>query len=111
MATVLENAKKHFLEKVQSEPRLIRVPEWDADIYVKPLTLKDQDRIYKFVREGSLESLAETLIVRAKNKDGSPIFSSVNKTELMNMVDPDVMQRVVVQMADELSDVEEIEGN
>lgn len=109
--SAIEKAKEHFLAKTQSEPRRIHVDEWDLDIYVKPLTLQEQDRIYKYVRDGSLESLAETLIVRAKDENGAALFTSVNKTELMHMVDPEVMQKIVVAMADDIPEQEEIEGN
>ena len=111
MADILEKAKQHFLEKISDEMKTVSVPEWGATIYYKPLSLKQQDRIYKYIRDGSLEAMAETLIVRALDGDGNPLFKSVNKTELMNMVDPKVINRIVVSMADDEEDFEELEGN
>jgi len=109
--SVIEKAKKHFLDHI-NDIKCVKVPEWDAEIYFKPLSLSDQDRIYKYVQKGSLESIAETLIVRSLNKDGSKMFTSANKTELMRMVDPDIMNKIVMAMADDNDEtLEEIVGN
>lgn len=108
---VIEKAKQHFLDKLQGEMKSVEVPEWDVTVYFKPLTLTQQDRIYKYLRQGSLEALAETLIVRALHEDGSKMFKAVNKTEFMSMVDPGVVNKIVLAMAEDEDDLEDLEGN
>jgi Asp-tRNA(Asn)/Glu-tRNA(Gln) amidotransferase B subunit len=103
MSDILENAKQHFRDKVSGEMSFVEVPEWGTEdkplkIYFRSITLKQKDRIYKYIREGSLESLAMTLVVRALDEEGKPLFKPVHKTELMNSVDSEVIERIVNQM-------------
>ena len=42
-----------------------------------------------------IEATVQALIIRALNEDGTPMFKSVHKTELMNHSDVDVLIRVV----------------
>ena len=108
---VMEKAKAHFLDKIQGEMKSIEVPEWGTTIYFKPLSLTQQDRIYQYIRKGSLESLAETLIVRALDENGNHMFKAANKTEFMHMVDPAVVNKIVLAMAEDEDDLETLEGN
>ena len=98
---VLGMAKSHFREKLDASPECIDVPEWGMKIYFKPINLKQQDKIYKYIRAGSLESLAETVIVRALDENGNKIFKPVHKTELMTLVDSDVISRICEVMGGE----------
>jgi len=98
---VLGKAKDHFRSQFDAEASKIEVPEWGFDVYYKPLNLKQQDRIFKYINSGSLEALAETLIVRALDVNGNKIFKPVNKTELMTMVDADVISRICSEMGGE----------
>lgn len=115
MSAALENAKAHFKELLENAWRTLEVPEWGEPgkplvIHFRPMNLRQQDAIYKHVKEGSLESLVETLIQRAKDGEGKPLFRSVDRRELMNLVDPAVIERIVSAMADDLS-VEDAEKN
>lgn len=115
MSDVLERAKGHYLAKI-SEPKLILVPEWGDEngpfeIYSRPMNLKEQSRILRKYQEDSTEALVETLIVRARDKNGEPIFKPVHRTELMREVDSDVIGRIVSEMNAEDDSQEEAEGN
>lgn len=114
MSDILERAKAHFKSRVSGEMDCIDVPEWGAKIYFKPMNLVEQNKIYKHIREGSLEALVETLIVRARNEDGSKMFKPMNRIELMKHVDPKVIERICNEMAgddDADMDVEGAEKN
>lgn len=74
------------------------------------MTLLQQNKIFKFANEGSLESIAMTLIIRSLNEDGKPHFRIGNMTEIMRMFDPQVIERVVMAMSKN-DDLEEIEKN
>lgn len=109
MIDVLEQAKSHFKSKLNT-PRIIEVPEWGTEdeplkIYVWPSNLMERDRIYQHV--GSLESLVETVIVRAKDAEGKPLFKTVHRQELLREVDPDVLARIVTEMNNEEVTAEE----
>ena len=87
MADILEKAKQHYKDRMDGEMLSFTADKWGITVYWKPLNLKQQNKIYKYIRDGSLESLAETLIIRARNVDGSMMFKPVNKTELMSDLD------------------------
>jgi len=112
MSNILENMKGHFKELLSAGLRSIHVPEWDFTIYFRPLNLRERDRIHKFAIKDSLEALVETLIVRALDADGKPLFKSVHRTELMREVDPEIIARVCEEMnRTERLDFQEISGN
>ena len=101
---VLDTAKAHFQTLQDSDMPYIEVPEWGEGneplkIYFRVMTLKEQDAIYKHMQDSSLKSLAQTLITRARNEDGTRMFLPRHMTELMTMVDPDVVSRICVEMA------------
>jgi len=105
MSAILERATEHFLNRVSGDMEYVLVPEWGEDdknplkIYYKPMNLIDQNKIYKYVTEGSLESLVETLIVRARNEGGKKMFKPVERSVLMMKVDPKVITRICNEMS------------
>ncbi|MFQ5510130.1 MAG: hypothetical protein ACE5FN_12480 [Leptospirillia bacterium] len=112
MSEILEKAKGHFKERLSAGLGAIEVPEWGTTIHFRPLNLRERDRIHRFAAKDSLEALVETLIVRALDADGKPIFKSVHRTELMREVDPEVIARVCEEMnRAERLDFDTISGN
>lgn len=108
MGAVLDQAKAHFRERLTDAWQTIEVPEWGSEgnplvIHYRPMNLKQQDAIYKHVADNSLESLVETLIQRSRDADGKPMFRAVERSELMTQVDPKVIERIVSEMADDVS--------
>lgn len=115
---VLEKATGHFRSKLSAEMRHIHVPEWEAKIFFKPtITLKEQSKLIELASQGKqVEALVESLIVKARNEDGTKMFSPVDKVVLMNEVDPAVIIRVVGEInaandEDSLNDLEAVEKN
>jgi hypothetical protein len=78
----------------------IHVPEWECDIYFKSSnTLKEQAKLIELAQQGkTVEALVETLIVKARNQDGTKMFTMPDKMTFMNEVDPKVIIRVVSEM-------------
>jgi len=113
MSNILEKAKGHFKDRLSAGMGSVEVPEWGGDtIHFRPLNLRERDRIHKFATKDSLEALVETLIVRALDADGKPLFKNVHRTELMREVDPEVIARVCEEMnRAERLDFEEVSGN
>lgn len=100
MSKVLEKATAHFRNQISGDMKMIEVPEWEAKIYYKPVTtLREQGKILELSQQGkAVEALVESLIVRARNEDGSRMFNTVDKVTLLNEVDPQILVRIVGQM-------------
>lgn len=116
MNKVLEKATAHFRNQISGEMKSIEVPEWGCKVYYKSVTtLKEEGRILELTQQSkTTEALVESLIIKARNEDGSKMFNMVDKPVLLNEVDPKVLVRVVSQMndvnIDDLS-VEAVEKN
>lgn len=116
MSKVLEKATSHFRAKVTGEMKSVYVPEWDCKIYFKPsITLKEQSKLIELASQGkTVEALVESLIVKARNEDGTKMFSMPDKVTFMNEVDPEVLIRVVGEINDASyaeTDLEKVEKN
>ena len=117
MNKVLDAATSHFREKINTGQQSITVPEWNnTKIYFKPtVTLKEQSKLIELATQGkSVEALVETLIVKARNEDGTKMFSPAEKVVFMNEVDPTVLIRVVTEinaLSQEINDMGTVEKN
>ena len=100
MSTILNNATAHFRTKL----RVIDVPEWGSKIWYKPVTtLKEQSKLVELAQQNKpVEALVETLIMKARNEDGSKMFTMPDKVVFMNEVDPAIIIRVVGEMNDKI---------
>lgn len=109
MSKVLEKATAHFRDKISGEMKQIYVPEWDCKIYFKSsITLREQSKLIELATQGkTVEALVETLIVKARNEDGSKMFTIAEKAIFMNEVDPNVIIRIV----SEINEVSQIDNN
>lgn len=100
MNKVLEKATGHFRNKLTAPMEKVRVEEWGCDIWFKQVnTLKEESRLVELAQQGkTIEALVETLIIKARNEDGSKMFTPMEKTVFLNEVDPNVVIRVVSEM-------------
>jgi hypothetical protein len=116
MNKVLDKATGHFRNKLNEEMKSITVPEWDCKIYFKSVvTLREQSKLIELASQGKqVEALVESLIVKARNEDGTKMFTFADKATILNEVDPAVMIRVVGDInasSDEFQDMEKVEKN
>ena len=112
--SVLDNAKKHFSDRALGNLKKITVPEWKTDIYYKPVNnFSVESKIIELTQKNKLtEALIETLILKALNADGKPLFGRLDKIAFMNEVDPSVITRVVSEMnTTDMVDFETTEKN
>ena len=112
--SVLEKATAHFRGKLTGDMRKVTVPEWECDIYVRQSsTLREESKILELSQQGkSVEALVESIIVKARNLDGSKMFSSAEKAIFMNEVDPNVIIRIAAEMNNvPLDGLDEVEKN
>ncbi|WKW35133.1 tail assembly chaperone [Phage DSL-LC06] len=111
--TILANAQEHFKSKLSGGLQKITVPEWKTDIYFKtayPFSV--EQKIIALQQEGkTVEALVETIILKALDPDGKPLFNKFDKAALMNDVDPNVIISVCGQINNPVDSVEVIEKN
>jgi hypothetical protein len=100
MSNVLAKATEHFRGRIAGDMKKITVPEWDCDIYFKAsTTLKEQAKLIELAGQGKqVEALVESLIIKARNADGSKMFTNMDKVVFLNEVDPEVIIRVVSEI-------------
>ena len=116
MSRAIESAMAHFKEVLaQGLKGPIKVPEWNLDVYYKPATTFHQEsKIVELTSQGkTVEALVESLIMRALDADGKPLFAKADKPELMRGVDPNIIMRLMAEINDPDSNtkVEDALGN
>jgi len=72
MSNALDKMTAHFRNKISGEMQLVKVPEWDIEIYFKNSnTLQEESKLIELAQKGkTIEALVETLIVKSRDKDG-----------------------------------------
>ena len=94
--SVLENAKKHFADKINGELQKITVHEWKTDVYYKTAhSFAVESKILELQQQGKIvEALVESIIQKALTIDGNKMFTKHDKLTLMNEVDPSVLTAI-----------------
>jgi hypothetical protein len=115
MSKIIDKATAHFRTRISGEMRKIHVPEWECDIYFKEASsLREESKILELSQQGkSVEALVESLIIKARNQDGTKMFAQAEKPVLMNEVDPAVIIRVVgeINQVNNEAGLDEVEKN
>tara|TARA_R100000654_G_scaffold821_4_gene3177 strand:+ start:9739 stop:10059 length:321 start_codon:yes stop_codon:yes gene_type:complete len=87
----IDRAKSHFNSL---EIKKIKVPEWDMEIYARPLNLFETKKLMKYANDDSIEMLAYVVMLKALDEKGDNLFTLEDKSALLNDVDKDVLARV-----------------
>jgi len=110
---VMGNITGHFKEKLSGGLQKISVPEWKTDIYFKgtyPFAV--ESKILQLQQQGkTVDALVESLIQKALDPDGKPMFTKFDKVTLMNEADPSVLLRVCAELNNATSEYEDISKN
>ena len=62
----------------------IHVPEWELDIFIKPLTLNDYRALAKKLEmSDEISTAVDALIMLAKDEQGEPVFTIEDKPKLL----------------------------
>jgi len=113
MSDVMNNIKGHFAEKLSGGLQKITVPEWKTDIFFKgtyPFAI--ESKILQLQQQGkTVEALVESLILKALDPEGKPLFNKFDKVTLMNEADPSVLLRVCAELNNATSEYEDIAKN
>lgn len=81
MARAIQKIQDEYKKKASI--REIEVPEWDLKIYVAPATLETMHQIIGNGEKTSAEIIAQTLIHRARDAEGNPLFTRAEVDMLM----------------------------
>lgn len=110
---ILDKAKNHYKAKLTAEPKKISIPEWESEAFVKPaINLHQLGEIMELSQSGkTAEAMAMTLIYRLVDEDGNPLLKKAEKSEIMRLVDPDVLARIVSEINESDPTEEDISGN
>ena len=100
--SIKENAKTQFKAKLSGELNSVDVPEWGEKIYFKnAINGKKQGQIMSLYDQGKIvESVCMSLIMRALDKEGNAIWRPAELQELLREYDVEVIARVVEQIAE-----------
>lgn len=112
--SAIDKATSHYKSKLSGEMKKIHVPEWELDIYYRPLTnLRQEAEIVELTKQGkSVEALVVSIINKACDEEGNPLFVKADRAALMNQADPTVVLNVATKLnGGELPTVEELEKN
>jgi hypothetical protein len=111
--SILDNVKAHYRSKLSGELQKITVPEWKTDIYYKtahPFAV--ETKIIELQQAGkTVEALVESVILKALDPEGKPMFNKFDKNTLMNEADPAVLMRIAAILNATTSDYEAVEKN
>ena len=113
MSIVLDNAKTHFKGKLSGELKKLPVPEWKTDVFYKeahPFAV--ESKIIELQQAGkTVEALVESIIAKALDPEGKPLFNKFDKNTLMHEVDPQVLMRIATVLNSTTSEYEAVEKN
>jgi len=111
--SILENVKSHYKTKLSGELQKMSVPEWKTDIFYKgahPFAI--ESKIIELQQAGkTVEALVESVILKALDPEGKPLFNKFDKVTLMNEADPAVLMRIAAVLNATTSDYEAVEKN
>jgi len=93
---ITDKIAKHYQKSISGELKKYRVEEWDTDIYYRTTyPLKDEARVLELQAQGkTIEALVESIIQKARDKDGNKIFTDADRVKLMNEADPLIVVRL-----------------
>lgn len=94
--SITDKIAKHYQGSIGGELKSIKVEEWDTEIFFRTTyPLKDEAKIIELQAQGkTVEALVESIIRKARNKEGKPLFHEADKIKLMNEADPIVVIKV-----------------
>jgi hypothetical protein len=108
-----DNIKGHFKAKVSGELRKMTIDEWSTDIHYKSAySFAVESKIINLQQQGkTVEALVESILLKALDPDGKPLFQNSDRNMLMYEADPTVLLRVATELNSATSEYEEIAKN
>ena len=100
MTDVMKKISKHYQSLVTKDMEMLNVPEWDMDIYYRTTnSFADERAMIAHQTKGEIvEALVQSIVSKARDKNGKKILSDAHKDQLMNEADPKVLTRVATHL-------------
>ena len=94
--SIMDKIGKHYQSSIGGEMKKIQVEEWDTDIYCRTTyPLKDEAKVMELQAAGkTIEAVVESIVVKARDKDGKRLFHDADRIKLMHEADPLVVVKV-----------------
>lgn len=88
---------------IQGEIQSKKIDAWSSDddefvIYWQPITLADKQKIQKHARGDDQQTTIYTLIFKATDENGKPLFTLADKTPLMTQVGSREIEEIALVM-------------
>ena len=94
--SITDKIAKHYQSSISGGLEKLHVEELDTDIYFRTTyPLKVESKIIALQSQGlTIEALVESIIQKARDKDGKPLFQDTDRVKLMNEADPAVIVKI-----------------
>ncbi|MBO6759276.1 MAG: hypothetical protein JJ902_23335 [Roseibium sp.] len=98
--SAIDLAKAHYQRIGRTR---IEVPEWGPDgepfvIYATPMTVFHREQIRDMGNAESPQNLIDTLIYKAQDENGGPVFTAKDRHDLLTKVDGRVVSRIALEI-------------
>ena len=91
MPNLIDQAVAHFSSR---EIRSMNVPEWEATVYAKNMSLDAKSRLAKRADGDTYDYLVYACILGLTDEQGEAVFTLEDKVKLKKSVDPDIVIRL-----------------
>ena len=112
--TAIQKVQQHYQTRLSSQLHKYHVEEWNIDVYYRNITsLKQESQVVELASSGkTVEALIQTVINKALDEDGKPMFAPADKAALLNECDPNVIINLSkILSSAELPSIGEVEKN
>jgi hypothetical protein len=108
-----DNIKKHFKEKLGGELNKMTVSEWGIDVFYKSAySFAVESKIIALQQDKkTVEAIVESIIQKALDPEGKPMFHSSDRHMLMFEADPEVLLRMSSVLNGSVDEYEDIAKN
>lgn len=94
--TPIDRVRAHFDSLGK---RRIEIPEWQTTIYCTPITISERTAINSGLGENDTHgALVRTLIYKAKDESGAPLFTIADEPALLQRADSAIIIRVASEI-------------
>jgi len=100
MTDIRKNIKQHYQNVIGGEMNKIHVAEWECDIYYRQTnSFNDEAKMIAHQAKGEIvEALVQSIISKARDKDGKKMFSEADRSMLLNEADPTVLTKIATAL-------------